>query len=156
MQFEWFGQCAMAISQARLGHRAEAIEAMTRGMSLARLNAQLEGASFEDRLGPWMCRFQAARARRALEDMTEATQQLEEVARHLREVLATRPTTILPYVGLTDTQELLAETQPEQRCTHLGLAAAAWATWTGPSTPFVRQRQSRLQATLADCPRKPQ
>ncbi len=151
MQFERFGQCALAVSLGRLGRRAAAIEAIERGTAAAIHNAQVEGASFEDRLGPWMCRYQAARARRALGDTAEAVRLLDETAAGLAPVLAPRPRTILPYIGMVETLRMLSELEPDRRCAHLQRASGALASWPGAPTPYLRRQQAALDAARADC-----
>ena len=154
-QFEWFGDCAMAVALARQGRRADALEALARGFSAAQLNASVQGASLEERMGPWMCQFQAARARRALGDTGEAVRLLEAISLGLDTLLAQRPRAILPYVGLVETLTLLAELQPERRCGELKRASDAWRSWPKASTPYVRQRQAKLDAALGDCRASP-
>jgi serine/threonine protein kinase len=155
MQFEWFGLCTRAVSEARLGHRQEAIEALTRGLSVARQNAQADGASFEDKMGPQMCQFEAALARRAMGDKAEAVALLDQISRELGEQVAGRPKSILPYVGLSESLELVGKIEPPRRCAALRQAASVWATWPGASTAYLKQRRARLAADLADCPMSP-
>ncbi len=155
IQFERFGQCAMAVCLGRLGRRADATLAIERGMAAATHNAELEGASFEDRIGPWMCRYQAARARRALGDTAQAVQLLDEVAGGLATELAPRPRNILPYVGMLETLSMLEELEPDRRCAHLQRASGVLASWPGASTPYLRRRQAALDAARAGCPGTP-
>jgi tetratricopeptide (TPR) repeat protein len=150
-QFERFGQCRMAVVLARLGRRAEAIEATERGLLVAAENARVEDASFEDRMGPWMCRYDAARARLALGDAAEAARLLGEVDAGLELVLASKPPNILPYVGRMDTLSLLAEIQAPQGCAHLKRASAAGAAWLGASTPYLKRRRDALDLAAAAC-----
>jgi hypothetical protein len=151
-QFEWFGQCSMAVSFARQGQRSEALAAAHTGLGIAEKHAAAPSASFDARLAPWMCRFEAARARRALGDDAAAAALLEETAAGLRPVLARRPSTIVPYIGLVETLELLAALLPGQRCRWLDEASAAWRSWPGAPTPYTRRRAAELDAARAKCP----
>ena len=150
-QFQWFGQCAMAVSLAKQGRRAEALAAITSGLDIAETDAAGAGASLDGRMSPSMCRFQAARTRRALGDDAAAVELLEQTAAALRALLAARPATLVPYLGLVETLEIEAALQPERRCALLDEAAAAWRSWPGTPTPYTRRRQAEIDAARADC-----
>jgi hypothetical protein len=149
-QFEGLGRCAMALPLAKLGRRAEALAAIETGLSLAEIGAA-GGATLEERANPWMCRFDAARARRALGDGEAAAALLDGTAAPLRSVIATRPPTLMPYIGLVETLEMLAALQPARRCPLLDEAAAAWRSWPGTPTPYTERRRAEIEAARAGC-----
>jgi len=152
-QFERFGQCAMAVSLATQKRRADAMRAIERGIAVATESSEAEGASFEDRLGPLMCRYQAARALLALGQVTEATGMLQQVSTGLGTVLAGRPKNVLPYVGLVDTLGILARVQPDRRCALLAQAAATLGGWPAAPTAYLGKRLAKLHQELGDCPK---
>src|SRR5262249_51982447 len=137
-QFERLGACAMAVPLAASGRRAEALAAAEAGLAMAERDAATPGAALDARLGPWMCRFLGARARHTLGDDVSAAALLEETARALRPIVAARPATMVPYVGLTETLRLLAAIRPAAQCALLDEAAATWISWPGAPTPYTR------------------
>jgi hypothetical protein len=150
-QFEWFGKCAMGVALARTGHRTAALEVLEQGLATARMNAEVDGASFEDRLGPWECRFQKARAHLALGDAGRAAQELDAVISGLSPILAKRPATILPYEGALDALRLLGETRPGSRCGALQQAQDLWRSWPGTWTPYLQGQRAELARETSEC-----
>jgi hypothetical protein len=148
-QFEWFGQCAMAVPLAKLGRREDALTAIARGLPIAQREAEAD--TLEPQLSPALCRLYAARAHQALGDTAASVRLLEEGAAGLRRTMASLPAVIPPYVGLVETLELLASIRPERRCELLDQAAAAWRSWPGAPTPYTARRQASLDASLAAC-----
>lgn len=148
-QNERFGQCAMAVSLAKQGRRADALAAMERGLALASKD-EAEG-ELDLRIAPWACRYQAAKARRALGDTAEALRLLDAVAVGLRSLIAARPSALMLYVGFADTLEFLAELRTPERCELLGQAAAVWQSWPGAKTAYTQRRQAELDAALSRC-----
>jgi hypothetical protein len=142
----------MAVSLAAQGRRADALAAASSGIALASFGAGDAAASLKDRMHPWMCRFQTARVWRALGDDATAARLLEETAAGLQPLLAPRPATLVPYVGLVETLELHAAIEPGRRCALLDGAAAAWRSWPGAPTPYTRQRNAELDAARTGCP----
>jgi tetratricopeptide (TPR) repeat protein len=149
--YEGTSQCAMAVPLAKLGRRADALAASVAGIAMTEEEASVAGAGVLERLAPWMCRFQAARARRALGDDAAAADLLEQTAAGLRPVVAERPRAMLSYVGLVDTLGQLAALRPAQRCALLDEAASAWRSWPGTPTPYTRRRQAELDTARAAC-----
>ena len=150
-QFERYGLCAMAVSLAHVGRRGEALQVAERGIAVADRVAQMPNASVEDRLGPSMCRFQAARARRALGDKEEAVRLLDGVSAALEQLLAKQAANVVPYVGLTQARELVGALVPSRRCEELEKAAAVWSSWPGAPTPYLQGRREQLDAAVAAC-----
>jgi len=150
--YEWMAQCEMAVPLAVLGRRADALAASASGLAMADQLATAPDADLVARLGPSMCHFLGARARRALGDDGAAADLLDRTAGGLRPIIATHPATPIPYVGLTETLEMLAALRPAQRCGLLDEAAAAWRTWPGQPTPATQRMAAALDAALAGCP----
>jgi serine/threonine protein kinase len=148
-QLEWFTHCSMAEPLARVGRRGEAVAAIQEGLAIVEEDAREAG--FEKDLALLMCRYQAARARRALGEAAVAADQLAEVAAGLRRLIAAQPSHIVPYIGLVDTLRLHAETSPRARCAKLEEADSAWRSWPAASTSFTRLRQAEIAAALASC-----
>ena len=148
-QFEWFTHCSMAEPLAKLGRRGDAAAAIREGLAIAEPDAR-EG-NFERRLDLLTCRYQAARARRVLGEVA-AVEQLEEVATGLKRLIALHPSHIVPYIGLVDTLQLLAEMRPSERCGLHEQAQAAWRSWPGTPTSLTRLRQAEIETALARCP----
>jgi hypothetical protein len=142
-------RCTMAISLATLGRRADALAASATGIAMA--DKEPEGPRWVARLAPSMCRFQAARARRALGDREAAADLFAQTADGLRPVIAERPRIMLSYVGLVETLGQLATLRPAQRCALLDEAASAWRSWPGTPTPYTRRRQAELDAARTAC-----
>ena len=144
-QFERFGRCAMAVSLAKQGRRAEALGEIEQGVRVALQNAQVDGASFEDQLGPWMCRYQAARARRALGDSAEAIGLLEAIAEGLGRCWRRARRTSCPTSGWS-TPWGCSESRSPSAGAPASSAPGHLASWPGASTPYLRRRQAALDA----------
>jgi hypothetical protein len=86
----------MAIALAVMGRRDDALAATGTGLAIAEKEAQKAGAAVVEHLAPWACRFQAARARRALGDAADAADLLEQTAAGLRPLVAARPALMIP------------------------------------------------------------
>jgi hypothetical protein len=147
-QLEWFTHCSMAEPLARLGRRAEATAAMREGLAIVEEDAREAG--FEKGLALLTCRYQAARARRALGEAAAAGQ-LAEVAGGLKRLIDAQPSHIVPYIGLVDTLLLESEMRPDVRCALLEQADVAWRSWRGPPTSLIRLRQAEIGTALAAC-----
>jgi hypothetical protein len=80
------GQCNMAVALARRGRRPEALAALAAGAAAAAEESAVAAPSLEQRLSPWVCRFQAARAHRLLGDDAAAAALLAETAAGLRPI----------------------------------------------------------------------
>jgi len=76
---------------------------------------------------------------------------LGEAAAGLRAILAARPSTIVPYVGIVETLGLLASIRPAERCALLHEALVAWRAWPGTPTPYTSRRRAELDAAVAGC-----
>jgi tetratricopeptide (TPR) repeat protein len=151
MEFEWFGKCAMGVALARAGRRTAALDVLEQGLAVAHRNAEIEGASFEDRLGPWECRFQKARALRALGDPAGAARELDAVITGLAPILAQHPATILPYQGALEALEQLGELRPESRCGSLRQALDLWRSWPGAWTSYLQSQRAELERQTSEC-----
>jgi hypothetical protein len=150
---EWFTHCAMAEVLARAGRRDEALAAEAIGLAMVeRINRQSED-NLEDRHALHACRFLGARARATLGEADGPARTLDEVARGLGELVATRPGAVTPYLGLVETLSLLAELRPQERCALLEEARTTWRGWPGTPTPFTRKRSAELEAAVAGCAR---
>lgn len=151
----YFGDCAMALPLAKLARGDEALAAAARGAAPADAEVKSPAATLFGRMNPWMCRSFAARARQAAGDPAGAADLLERAAAGLRSVLAPRPSTLLPYVGLVDTLERLAALRPGDRCPRLAEALEVWSAWPGTPTDYTRRRAAELAAAGADCTASP-
>jgi hypothetical protein len=150
-QFERSGLCAMTVSLAKQKRRADALAAADAGIAIAAQEASEPAAAFDARMAPWMCRFEAARARRALGDDADAAGLLDETAAGLRSILAVRPSTTAPYIGLVETLGLLASLRPPRRCALLGEALEVWRSWPGTPTAYTARRKVELETAVAGC-----
>lgn len=162
-QYEWLGQCEMAVPLARLGRRDDSAAATARGLAIALRDAEGDAVSLDLRLRPWMCRFLAARAQHALGADAAAEDNLRKTAVALRGLLG-RPggvtvrtsretplTSLVPYIGLVETLMLNAAIRPRERCALLEQAATAWRGWPGETTAYTRRRQDALDQARAGC-----
>jgi tetratricopeptide (TPR) repeat protein len=147
-QLEWFAHCSAAEPLARHGRRAEALAAIRQGLAIVEPDAREAG--FEKGLALLMCRYQVARARRTLGEAGVA-EQLEDVATGLRRLIASQPSHVVPYIGLVQALELLAETRPRERCLLLQQVEATWKAWPQPPTSFTRLRHAEAERVLARC-----
>lgn len=152
-QYERSGQCAMAMTLARVGRRADALAAIETGLAIAKLDATA-AASLYDRASPAMCRFQGAQSQHALGDDSAAIEMLQAAASDLRSLCAEKPSAILPYLGLVETLSLEASLRPADHCEMLAEAIAVWRSWPGVPTPYTHARQAQLTDLASDCPPK--
>jgi hypothetical protein len=150
---EWFLDCSRAELLARAGRRDEARASLAHGQALVAEAATAPGASFRDRGAEPYCRVYEIRARLALGEMQRARVDAVEATTSLRQLLAERPTTVAPLLGLVEAIGLEAQAMPELRCALRAEAALAWRAWAGAPTDFTRRRlaELELEASAARC-----